>query len=87
MIERDMHQIVLPPGTDQATIEKVTAKVDALESQGQVSNWTKVRIVIAHVLHPVGVHFWVRWVSYDAATDRLIDTGMTCRFCPLARLQ
>ncbi len=85
MIERNVHQVVLPPGTDQATIEHVIEKVEPL--QARLPMLLRIKAVIGRLLHPIGVHYWVVWHSYDAASDRLVDAGLTCRYCPEGRLQ
>jgi len=83
MIERKIHQVVLSPSTEQAIIDKVEAKIEGL--QERASLWLKIKSLIGALIHPLGFHFWVSWVSYDVASDRLVDTGLTCRFCPLSR--
>lgn len=83
MIERSMHQVAVPPGTDKEIIDRITAKVEPL--QKRLSNALKIKLVVSRLLHPLGMHFWVTWNSYDPATDRLLEMGLTCMFCPLGK--
>ena len=73
----------MPPGTDKEIIEKIVAKVEPL--QRRTSNATRARIIVAKLLHPLGMHLWVTWNSYDQASDRLLVMGLTCMFCPLGK--
>lgn len=48
--------------------------------------WAAIKVQIGRVLHPFGVHTWVRWLHYDLATDRVIDmNGVICQWCTKAR--
>lgn len=83
MINRGIHQVVVTPGTDRETIEKITAKIEPL--QRRIGWGLRTQVVIARALHPLGVHYWVTYNTYDPSTDKLLDMGLTCRFCPLAQ--
>lgn len=39
------------------------------------------------VIHPLGIHYWVKWRQYDEASDRLLHMGLVCRYCPKGRLR
>lgn len=37
-------------------------------------------------MHHLGVHHWVVWKTYDPISQRIIDQGRVCAFCPTGRL-
>lgn len=47
----------------------------------------RARLLLGRLLHPFGKHTWMRWMTYDEASDRILDTGgQICEFCPRARM-
>lgn len=83
MIDRELHQLVLPPGTDETIIDHVVAMVEPLQSD---IGWRlKARIILARLLHPLGMHYWVTWNGYDPNGDRITELGLVCKWCPQAQ--
>ena len=80
MIERDIKQVVLSEDTSMETVTKALAKVETLQRRAPTA--LLIKSVIARLLHPLRIHYWVSWLTYDPASDRLIEMGLTCRFCP-----
>ena len=47
----------------------------------------RVKLLLGRLVHPLGRHTWLRWMTYDEVSDRILDTGgQICEFCPKARL-
>lgn len=87
MRSTDLSQVVVRPA--EATPELLAAIVAAIDRQeeGPVSRASKVRIWLADVLHPIGIHHWVNYNTYDPASDRIIvwPGRWICSKCPRGR--
>lgn len=82
MIEKRVHQVVVPPGTDRTLIDQINERIAPF--QKPTPRIVKVRLLIGYIFHPV-MHTWVTWNQYDPSADRLVDMGLTCMFCPAGR--
>lgn len=82
MIEREIHQVVVPPGTSTELLEKIRDKIEP--QQSPLSRLLTIRLVLGRVLHPF-MHTWVTWNQYDEPSDRLLVMGLTCMFCPAGK--
>jgi len=79
----EFSQVVREPGDEQWT-EEIYHRVGELLDQ---EPWTKevyIKLTIGRILHPFGIHSWVRHKRYDFASMKLIDVGRVCWFCPRA---
>lgn len=80
----DLGQVVVSP--QDATDELMRAIEQALESGGdvRVSKRTMLRLYMADILHPIGIHHWVQYRTYDPRSNRIIVHPRTwvCALCP-----
>lgn len=80
----ELSQIVVDPDDKStAVLLKLAAEADQHDPL-----WALFKVTLGKFLHPLGVHTWVRWRHYDAASDRVIDMpGVVCQWCPKAKLR
>lgn len=83
MIETRIKQVVLSGDTEPSVVSAAIAKVEPL--QARLPKVLIVKSILARILHPLGMHYWVSWMTYDSSSDRLIEMGLTCRFCSAGR--
>jgi hypothetical protein len=80
----ELSQIVVDP--DDKTVDLMLRL--AGECDGTDPLWPTIKVTIGRVLHPLGIHTWVRWRHYDKMSDKVIDmNGEVCTWCPRARFQ
>lgn len=80
----ELSQIVVDP--DDKTPSLIIKLAAEAESNDPL--WPSIKVRIGQILHPFGVHTWVRWRHYDAASGKVIDmNGVICQFCSKARLR
>ena len=85
MIEREVHQIVLPVGTPQPIKDRVGVLAqEENEKRTSLPLKAKARLIAGRILHPV-MHTWVVWHGYDENCDCLVELGLTCMFCPAGK--
>jgi len=81
----ELSQIVVDPKDRTDEIMEVLADAG---DQGPDPFRSKVKLLIGRALHPFGIHTWVRFLYYDAASMRVMDmNGEVCTWCPKARLR
>lgn len=74
--------VVDPPDASDELIELLTLLDDGPTPDPV---WPRVKLIIGRILHPFGIHTWVRWRYYDPTIDRIIDmNGVVCQYCPKA---
>lgn len=74
----EVDQIVVPPDLkyDEARIRAA----DGGPKRIRLRTWLKLKV--GRIVHPFGIHTWVRWKTWDPASERIIDTGgRVCEFC------
>jgi hypothetical protein len=80
----DLGQVVVSP--DDVTDELMLAINKALESgrELKVSRRTTVRLYLADALHPLGIHHWVHYRTFDPSSNRIIvhPNVWVCALCP-----
>lgn len=85
MRERTVHQVVVPPGTDQDLIDQIEAKIKP--DQKPMSRWLRLRLAIGYLTHSRFHHTWVTWNSFDSGSGRILEMGETCMFCTKGRVR
>lgn len=75
-------QIVHDPDASDALIIRIG---ELVYDEPQMSRRTELKITLGRILHPFGIHTWVRHKRYDETSDRLVDVGLVCWHCPLGR--
>jgi hypothetical protein len=86
MTTRELAQTVLPPDAS----DELEAAAEALNEEVPLTWQLWIKLKIDGVLHPFGIHHFVRLREYDVNSDRLIETGaLVCRVgdCPVARYE
>ena len=83
-------QIIVDPEdrTDDfiARIENAAARSGKMYSIVGLS--TKLKLMAGRFLHPLRIHTWVRWLQYDSASERVIETGMyVCFYCTRGKVK
>ena len=82
----ELSQIVNHP--DEATDEFLELMRRAADRTPDpyIGVWLGMKLHAGALLHPLGLHTWVRWMTYDQPSDRVIDTGgMVCAYCSVAK--
>lgn len=68
----EVEQVVVDPSVEEVPVSTI-----------QISHKTWLKLKVGRMLHPFGIHTWVRWKQWDPASQRAIDTGgRVCEFCP-----
>jgi len=84
MKSRDLGQVVVSPA--DATEELLAAVNKALDNGADIrlSKRTMLRLLVADVIHPFGIHHWVQFRTYDPWSNRIIVHPRTwvCALCP-----
>jgi len=79
----ETYQIQVDPDDETPSLRNELIELEDEDAHG----WTAVKLWAGGFLHRFGVHTWVTWYHWDAASQRLIDMdGVICSFCPKARL-
>jgi hypothetical protein len=83
----EVNKIVVEP-SKRHLLERITAAAIRQKVFYQTIGLTqRLKLTLGQIVHPLGIHTWVSWKSYDEGSDRIIDTGgKICEFCPKARL-
>lgn len=87
MTTKELGQVVISPdaiGELEAAVQLALER----EEPVRIGRRLRLRLALAPLLHVVGVHHWIRLREYDAASDRIIETGdWICGMpdCPAAR--
>lgn len=77
----EISQVVHDPRHPDQSAE-LMARLRALADQEpKMSFWTHLKLDLGELLHPLGVHTWVRHKTLDHASDTLVDVGIVCWFC------
>jgi len=83
----DLGQVVVSPA--DATDELLAAVNKALEdgTDLKLSKRTMLRLFMADILHPIGIHHWVQYRTFDPWSNRIIVHPRTwvCALCPKAK--
>ena len=89
MKSSDLGQVVVDPA--DATDELLAAVREAIERGGEVevSRRTAFRLWIADVVHPIGIHHWVKYRTFDPASGRIIvhPHKWVCALCPKGKIE
>jgi hypothetical protein len=88
MKSTELHQVVVDPS--DATDEIMAAIREAVAAGGDVKITRRIwaRLVVAKALHPLGVHHWVRYRTFDPASGRIIKHPgkWVCAECPKGKV-
>ena len=76
-------QVVRSPEEDLS--DELIAKLEALSEADPIPRSAKVKILLGQFLHRLGIHTWVRHRRWDERSDRMIDVGVVCWYCPTGR--
>jgi len=89
MKSSDLSQVVVSP-TD-ATDELLAAINEAIETgtEFKISKRTAFRLLMADILHPIGIHHWVQYRTYDPRSNRIIVHPRTwvCALCSKGKIE
>lgn len=86
MNDTEEFRLVRSPSEPLTT--KIAARMNELsDAQPAISKRMAVKILFHGIFHRFGSHYWVRHYRYDDASDKLVDVGRVCWFCPRARLR
>lgn len=77
-------QVVRSP--DDPWNEEIVAKLKEYIHRNPIDRKTKAKLVLGWLIHPF-THTWVRHKRYDDASDRIIDVGIVCYYCPTGKRQ
>lgn len=72
MKSSELGQVIVDP--HDATDELMAAMLEALE-RGDKVKYTKrlyAKLALAKILHPLGIHHWVNYRTFDAGSGRII---------------
>jgi len=80
----ELSQIVIDPeDRSAALLLQLAAEADQHDPL-----WPLIKVHVGKLLHPLGVHTWVRWRHYDAASGQVIEMGgVVCQWCPKAEFR
>jgi len=81
----ELSQIVVAP---EDRTDEVQALLEEAAKDWPEPFWPNTKTIIGRVLHPFGVHTWVRWKQYDPQSKQVLDmNGKVCCWCPKAKLR
>ncbi len=88
MKSSELGQVVIPP---QDATDELLAAVNAAVASGEdikLSKRTMLRLYLADILHPIGIHHWVQYRTFDARSNRIIvwPNHWVCAKCPVGRI-
>jgi hypothetical protein len=88
MRSTELSQVVI--GTGDASPELVRAAAAAIdrEEPREIGWATRIRMGLAGLVHPIGIHHWVNYRTYDPAADRIIiwPDAWICSECPKGKV-
>ena len=76
----EVSQIVHDPRHPDQSEELLGRLRKLADSEPPIRLKSHFKLSLGEVLHPLGVHTWVRHKTLDS--DHLIDVGLVCWFCP-----
>jgi len=89
MKSSELGQVVISP---QDATDELLAAVNAAVASGtdiKLSKRTVFRLYLADIVHPIGIHHWVQYRTYDPRTNRIIVHPRTwvCAKCTAGKLE
>jgi len=86
----DLGQVVISPvdATDEL-LEAINKALERGNTDLQISKRTMFRLFMADFLHPIGIHHWVRYRTYDPWSNRIIihPRKWVCALCPKGKIE
>jgi hypothetical protein len=89
MKSSDLSQVVVSPA--DSTDELLAAINEAIDTNAMnvhFSKRTMLRLLLADLVHPIGIHHWVAYRTFDSRSNRIIVHPNTwvCAKCPEGRI-
>ena len=85
----DLGQIVVDP--NDASDELLAAINLAIsgDQEVEISRRTQIRLLLADILHPIGIHHWVHYRTFDPVSARIFvwPNYWVCAKCPKGRIR